>query len=182
MRLEPTRFERLKAEIDGSKEYLEEIRGSRERKIREIEELQVTHNNTEANEKSYLEGQIEYLEQEEQRTVEKIENLEERISEEDEPVERDEPIEVSTYKAGKLGVTKDLASIGLSWKDISELCQDYDELLGAGVPPAIYDKENSKVPKRGDQIKIEGRRKDVELERQLERERIEESERLDQEV
>lgn len=127
--IEISKYQRLKVQIQGSEEYLEEIRGSRERKIRELGELQVTHNNIEANEKSYLEGQIEYLEQEEQRIDEKIESLEEQLSEEDEPAETDEPIEASTYKAGKLGVTKDLASIGLSWKDISELCDEYDALI-----------------------------------------------------
>jgi len=179
MRLEPTKFERLKAEIEGSEEYLEGIRQSAKRKVEKLENFGMAHTGYKANEKIYLERGIEYLAKEEEKTIEKINDLEERLSKEDEPEEKEEQLEigVSAHRAGVLGVTRGLASIGLSWKDIAEVCDDYDSLLGEGVPPAIYDKDNSKVSKRGGQIKIEGRRRDVELEKQIERERIENTKR-----
>lgn len=179
--LETSKHERLMAEKEGLEEYLEEIRQSAQKKSSELEDFGMAHTGYKANEKNYLEEGIEFLSKEKEKTINKIKELEEELSKEDEPEQKDEQIEISAHKAGKLGVTRDLASIGLSWKDIAELCQEYDELLGAGVPPAIYDKENGKVSKRGEQIRIEGRRRDVELERQLEKERIEETKRQEME-
>jgi len=179
--LEISRYERLMAEKEGLEEYLEEIRQSAQKKAAELEDFGMAHTGYKANEKNYLEEGIEFLSKEEERTINKIRELEEELSKEDEPKEKKEPIEATAHKAGVKGVIHDLASVGLSMEDITELCQEYDELLGAGVPPAIYDKDNSKVSKRGDQIKIEGRRRDVELERQLERERSEEAKRQEME-
>lgn len=127
--LEISKRQKLEAERDGYREYIEEVRERAEKKSDRLDDFQVVHNNMEANEKSYLEDSLKWAVREEQRIMNRVKALEEQIEKEVRPVEKILPIQAQAIRAGQLGVINSLGKIGLSWGDIGEVTEECSSLI-----------------------------------------------------
>ena len=127
--LEISKRQKLEAERDGYREYIEEVRERAEKKSDRLDDFQVVHNNMEANEKSYLESSLKWAVREEQRMMNRVSALEKQIAKEMPEEQKDEQIEVAADKAGRLGIIHDLASIGMNHSDLNEITEGYNELI-----------------------------------------------------